>query len=169
VPHGSFLRRGLLFDLLTHKTGDRQISWQNEIWPFQWRIAISWISGYFVYQTFNPFLFAFKGPVAAGKMGMSLSFANAVMVIAMAWCRQKMHRSERLSRKNNTAAGCIVFQSSAALCSCGRAGNHPLSGQLPPTSFHPRPLRGETAESSTIALLLIAALLTTFLRRWPFI
>jgi hypothetical protein len=84
-----FLRRGLLFDLLTHKTGDRQISWQNEIWPFQWRIAISWISGYFVYQTFNPFLFAFKGPVAAGKMGMSLSFANAVMVIAMAWVSTK--------------------------------------------------------------------------------
>jgi O-antigen/teichoic acid export membrane protein len=84
-----FLRRGLLFDLLTHKTGKRHISWQNEIWPFQWRIAISWISGYFVYQTFNPFLFAYKGPVAAGKMGMSLSFANAVMVIAMAWVSTK--------------------------------------------------------------------------------
>lgn len=84
-----FLRRGLLVDLLTHKTGDRHISWQNEIWPFQWRIAISWISGYFVYQTFNPFLFAFKGPVAAGKMGMSLNFANSLMVIAMAWVSTK--------------------------------------------------------------------------------
>ena len=84
-----FLRRGLLFDLLAHKTGKRHISWQNEIWPFQWRIAISWISGYFVYQTFNPFLFAYRGPVAAGKMGMSLSFANAVMVIAMAWVSTK--------------------------------------------------------------------------------
>jgi hypothetical protein len=84
-----FLRRGLIMDLLTYKTGDRNISWQAEIWPFQWRIAISWISGYFVYQTFNPFLFAFKGPVAAGKMGMSLSFANSVMVIAMSWVSTK--------------------------------------------------------------------------------
>jgi O-antigen/teichoic acid export membrane protein len=84
-----FLRRGLLVDLLAYKTGDRHISWQNEIWPFQWRIAISWISGYFVYQTFNPFLFAFKGPVAAGKMGMSLTFANSLMVIAMAWVSTK--------------------------------------------------------------------------------
>lgn len=84
-----FRRRRLLVELLVYETGDRRVSWQNEIWPFQWRIAISWISGYFVYQTFNPFLFAFRGPVAAGKMGMSLSFANAVMVIAMSWVSTK--------------------------------------------------------------------------------
>ena len=84
-----FRRRGLLVDLLKYKTGERHISWRHEIWPFQWRIAISWISGYFVYQTFNPFLFAFKGPVAAGKMGMSLSFANSLMAIAMAWVSTK--------------------------------------------------------------------------------
>jgi hypothetical protein len=84
-----FGRRRLLLDLLTHATRALPVSWQNEIWPFQWRIAISWISGYFVYQTFNPFLFAFKGPVAAGQMGMSLSFANSLMVIAMAWVSTK--------------------------------------------------------------------------------
>ena len=84
-----FLRRDLLTHLLTYKTGEQRISWQDEIWPFQWRIAISWISGYFVYQTFNPFLFAFKGPVAAGQMGMSLSFANSLMVVAMAWVSTK--------------------------------------------------------------------------------
>jgi O-antigen/teichoic acid export membrane protein len=83
------LRRRLLIELLTYKTAGRHVSWQNEIWPFQWRIAISWISGYFVYQTFNPFLFAFRGPVAAGQMGMSLSFANSLMVIAMAWVSTK--------------------------------------------------------------------------------
>jgi O-antigen/teichoic acid export membrane protein len=82
-------RRGLLLDLMTFKTGGPHVSWQNEIWPFQWRMAISWISGYFVYQTFNPFLFAFKGPVAAGQMGMSLSFANSVMAIASAWVSTK--------------------------------------------------------------------------------
>jgi hypothetical protein len=42
-----------------------------------------------VYQTFNPFLFAYKGPVAAGQMGMSLSFANSLMAIAMAWVSTK--------------------------------------------------------------------------------
>ena len=84
-----FSKRLLLVDLLKYETGGRRVSWKTEIWPFQWRIAISWISGYFVYQTFNPFLFAFKGPVIAGQMGMSLSFANSLMAIAMAWVSTK--------------------------------------------------------------------------------
>jgi hypothetical protein len=84
-----FSKRLLLVDLLKYKTGGRQVSWKTEIWPFQWRIAISWISGYFVYQTFTPFLFASKGPVIAGQMGMSLSFANSLMAIAMAWVSTK--------------------------------------------------------------------------------
>ena len=83
------MRRRLLLHLLGHNTIGREVSWRTEIWPFQWRIAISWISGYFLYQTFNPFLFAYKGPVAAGQMGMSLSFANAIMLTAMAWVSTK--------------------------------------------------------------------------------
>jgi hypothetical protein len=83
------IRRRLFFDLLRYATRGTRVSWQNEIWPFQWRIAISWISGYFVYQTFNPFLFAYRGPVVAGQMGMSLSFANALMVVAMSWVSTK--------------------------------------------------------------------------------
>lgn len=82
-------RRGWLLGLATFKTGTCRVSWKGEIWPFQWRIAVSWISGYFVYQSFNPFLFAFKGPAAAGRMGMSLSIANSLMFFAMAWVSTK--------------------------------------------------------------------------------
>jgi hypothetical protein len=82
-------KRCLLLNLMRFETKRQHVSWRNEIWPFQWRIAISWISGYFVYQTFNPFLFAFRGAVEAGQMGMSLSFANSLMVIAMSWVSTK--------------------------------------------------------------------------------
>lgn len=58
-------------------TEDR-FSWKAEIWPMQWRIAVSWISGYFIFQLFTPILFHFHGPVLAGKMGMSLSLATMV-------------------------------------------------------------------------------------------
>ena len=47
------------------------ISWKNEIWPFQWRIALSWASGYFVFSTFNPILFEFEGAVVAGQFGLT--------------------------------------------------------------------------------------------------
>ena len=84
-----FQRRRLLLHLLRYDTAGQHISWRGEIWSFQWRIAISWLSGYFIFQTFNPFLFAYKGPVAAGQMGMSLSFANSLLAVSMAWVSTK--------------------------------------------------------------------------------
>lgn len=84
-----FLRRRMLTHLLTYNTAGQHISWRGEIWPFQWRIAISWFSSYFIFQTFNPFLFAYQGPVAAGQMGMSLSFANTLLSVAMSWVSTK--------------------------------------------------------------------------------
>lgn len=59
------------------------INYLNEIFPFQWRIALSWISGYFIFQLFNPVLFAFDGPIVAGQMGMSLQILNGIASLSM--------------------------------------------------------------------------------------
>lgn len=84
-----FWRRPLLKNLLSHEVGDQQISWKTEIWPFQWRIAISWLSGYFIYQIFSPVLFAYQGAVAAGQMGMSITLMMSIGTIALAWMNTK--------------------------------------------------------------------------------
>ena len=84
-----FGRRRLLLGLLRYQPGPNRVRWVKEVWPFQWRIAISWLSGYFIFQLFNPVLFAFKGPVAAGQMGMSLSIATALQSIAISWINTK--------------------------------------------------------------------------------
>ena len=42
-----------------------RVSWKHEIWPFQWRIAVSWMSGYFIFDLINPVAFYFCGPVDA--------------------------------------------------------------------------------------------------------
>jgi O-antigen/teichoic acid export membrane protein len=81
--------RRLLLPLLRHQTGPRPISWSSEIWPFQWRIAVSWASSYLIMQLFNPVLFAYRGPVEAGRMGMSINIANAVGAIALSWMATK--------------------------------------------------------------------------------
>jgi O-antigen/teichoic acid export membrane protein len=83
-----FGKRKLLFGLLRHHTGGDRIQWK-EVWPFQWRIAVSWFCGYFIFSLFNPVLFAFRGPVEAGQMGMSLSLANAIQAIAVSWVSTK--------------------------------------------------------------------------------
>lgn len=82
-------RRKLLLALLRHASGTNRIRWSQEVWPFQWRIAVSWLCGYFIFSIFNPVLFVFRGPVEAGRMGMSLSLANAVQAIAVSWVSTK--------------------------------------------------------------------------------
>ena len=84
-----FRRRSLVVNLLRHPAADNRISWRHEIWPFQWKIAVSWLGGYLVFQLFNPVLFAYQGPVAAGRMGMSLSISTAVGIVALAWMNTK--------------------------------------------------------------------------------
>jgi O-antigen/teichoic acid export membrane protein len=82
-------RRRFLWPLLRYRVGQHRIEWWKEVWPFQWRIAVSWICGYFVFQLFNPILFHYWGPVAAGQMGMSLNISNALMSISIAWVNTK--------------------------------------------------------------------------------
>jgi hypothetical protein len=82
-------KRKLLLGLLKYHAGSDRIRWLEEVWPFQWRIAVSWFCGYFIYWLFNPVLFAYRGPVEAGQMGMTLSLVNAIQNIAVSWVSTK--------------------------------------------------------------------------------
>lgn len=53
--------------------------------PMQWRIAVSWISGYFVFYMFTPVLFQYRGPIVSGQMGMTWSLVNALSLVSSAW------------------------------------------------------------------------------------
>lgn len=81
-----FVNQRVFFkDLLTHKSKLPGMGWRKEILPFQWRIALSWASGFFIFQIFTPLLFKTVGPVAAGKMGMTMQIFSAMNGVAMAW------------------------------------------------------------------------------------
>lgn len=82
-------RRGLLRPLLRHATERFRIDWRREIWPFQWRIAVSWLAGYITSQLFNPLLMDFRGPIEAGRMGMSLNVCGTLSSMAVAWMNTK--------------------------------------------------------------------------------
>ena len=82
-------RRKLLLGLLKYDVGPHRIHWMAEVWSFQWRIAVSWLCGYFIFQLFNPVLFAYRGAVAAGQMGMSLSLAGALQAVSISWINTK--------------------------------------------------------------------------------
>ena len=69
---------------------EEKVSYMKEIFPYQWRIALSWISGYFIFQLFNPVLFATEGAVIAGQMGMTLTALNAIQSFSMSWLNTKV-------------------------------------------------------------------------------
>jgi len=77
--------RAFFLDLWSVRPLQHRIRWREEIWPFQWRFAVSWMTGYFMFQIFNPIVFATSGPRAAGQMGMSLMITTAIGLFAQAW------------------------------------------------------------------------------------
>jgi hypothetical protein len=84
-----FSKRHLLVPLLRRRPGTHIVGWRSEIWPFQWRIAVSSICVYLIFPLFSPVLFAYRGAAEAGRMGMSLNIANALGAVAYAWINTK--------------------------------------------------------------------------------
>jgi O-antigen/teichoic acid export membrane protein len=70
--------------------GDWTVNYRKEIFPYQYKIALSWISGYFIFQLFNPVLFATEGAVVAGQMGMTLAALNGISSLSMSWMTTKV-------------------------------------------------------------------------------
>lgn len=67
-----------------------KVSYKKEIFPYQWRIALSWVSGYFIFQLFTPVLFAYRGAVVAGQMGMTLAVLNGINAFSYSWINTKI-------------------------------------------------------------------------------
>lgn len=59
--------------------------WWPEFSSLIWRYAISWGSGFLVFQLFTPLTFYFYGPVSAGKIGISIAMWTAGFNIAISW------------------------------------------------------------------------------------
>jgi hypothetical protein len=98
-----YSRRRLLRPLMKHVVAEHRIDWGAEIWPFQWRIAVSWLAGYFIFQLFNPILFAFRGPIEAGQMGMSLNVCGTLSSMAVAWMATKAAPFGKMVARNEFA------------------------------------------------------------------
>lgn len=85
----------ILYNIWKGQISER-ISYMQEIFPYQWKIALSWVSGYFIFQLFNPVLFATEGAKVAGQMGMTLQVFNAINSLSMNWITTKVPLFSRL-------------------------------------------------------------------------
>ena len=93
---------------------EEKIAWTLEIFPLQWRIALSWMSGYFAFSLFTPVLFHFQGPVIAGQMGMTWTLIMGVSGLASTWIQVKISDMGSLvARKKYLSLDRIAFKAGA--------------------------------------------------------
>ena len=99
-----FSERRFLFPLLRHCSRGNGVGWRTEIWPFQWKMAVSFSCSYLIFPLFNPVLFAYRGAAEAGRMGMSLTISQSLSTVAYAWIYTK---ASPLWRYDRTPRLCI--------------------------------------------------------------
>lgn len=73
-----------------------RLDWCHEVFPMQWKIALSWSSGYFVFQAIIPIAFSRLGPESAGQLGLALAIFNGVQSVGLSFMYAKAPRFAEL-------------------------------------------------------------------------
>lgn len=89
--HGRLLR-----NVMRKRASAGAVDWRQEIWPFQWRIAVSWMAGYCGTQVITLILFAKLGAVEAGRFGLTITALGVLASGASAWVSTKAPQFGRL-------------------------------------------------------------------------
>lgn len=76
-------RRHMAVQAFKAKIGN--FHWGVEVWPLQWRIGASWLAGYALVLMHVPLLFRAQGPIVAGQMGVTMTVANMLSLLALSW------------------------------------------------------------------------------------
>jgi len=72
--------------------GGAPFDWRRDVWPFQWRIGLSGLSGFLIFQAFNPIVLIEQGASVAGKFGMSLAMMNMLLLVTTVWPLSQVSR-----------------------------------------------------------------------------
>ncbi len=60
------------------------LRWMTSVWPFQWRITLSFLSGIFIVLFAVPSVYRICGAVEAGKFGLAFSALRGICSVALA-------------------------------------------------------------------------------------
>jgi hypothetical protein len=94
------------------QNASRSLNWRAEIFPLQWRIAVSWISGYLIFNVFTPLAFSVWGAQEAGRLGMALLVFSSITTLGMSWVNAKFPvMSQHVARRERVVLN-QLFQTS---------------------------------------------------------
>ncbi len=78
-------RYGRLFRNFLAQSRSTGHPWGKHILGLLWRYALSWASGYFIFQIYPLLAFQFRGPVEAGKVGLSITLWMGIFAVSNSW------------------------------------------------------------------------------------
>lgn len=88
-----------------------KISWRREIFPLQWKISLSWISGYFIFYIYTPMIFNHWGAVEAGQYGIAITAFSALLTLSLSWISAKLPDISKLIAIGNISSAKVIFRS----------------------------------------------------------
>ena len=79
----------IFFQVSKHKIKTKY-RWFNEIVKLQWKYAVSWMAGYFIFSFMTPMVYKYEGAVLAGQFGLTLSLIKTISGISGSWLETKV-------------------------------------------------------------------------------
>ena len=92
--------KDILINIYKISIKDR-VKYMSEIFPYQWRMAVSSFSGFFIFYFITPILFKYQGSIIAGQMGMTITVVSAIQSLAMTWQNTKVPLYSQLIAKKD--------------------------------------------------------------------
>lgn len=79
----------LWMQIITHKLNSKH-NWMSKIIHLQWKYAISWASGVFIFSLYVPIINKLDGSILAGKFGVTYTILTAIQGVAFSWLTAKI-------------------------------------------------------------------------------
>jgi hypothetical protein len=116
------------------------VNWGAQVWPMQWRMAVSIACGFFIFRAITPVVFSTCGPIEAGKFGLTQMAIDFAAQVSSSWLAVRTPLMAKLHSLRSTASLDRLFQSTfwislAGYCGCIAMGMGLLWALRP---FHPR-------------------------------
>lgn len=84
---------------------DQNVNWRKDMWPFQWRMGLSNLSGFLIFRASIIVILAEQGPIATGQYGLALAAMNMMLSVTASWPNSQAARFGQLlaAKKCQTA------------------------------------------------------------------
>jgi len=96
--------------LIRHKN-THTFTWTHEIINLQWKYAISWASGFFIFRLYTPVLYKFESAVVAGQFGLTVSIIKMISMTSGAWIEAKIPKMNMLVARRKREELLHLFKS----------------------------------------------------------